>query len=576
MRGSTFRLAVAAGLLAVSAASGRAAEYTWNGGGAFGIWSDAANWGGTVPASDLANTQIRLADTTNTATVLDAGLPTSGSPAAFELHRLTFATGGGPFTITQGAGGPPLRISGAASGTAGGITVESGNASNIAINAPITISGSGSHTWVHDGTGLLMISGPVTQAGPGFTIGGSGDYAITGAISSVPASNGITFTGTGTKTLSGANTYTGVTNILSGTVKLAGGADRLPISTGVQLGSPGGTPVGTLDLNGQSQTLAGLTTVNGDANNRVVSTAAGAVPTLTAKWTFGSQTFNGTLGGPGGNAFGLQVLTGASAGFTLTRANTYTGDTTIAGGTLKLSGDGSIANSRTITAGPTSASGATLDVSTTGANALTGGANFDATTGRFALAAGQKLQGAGRGTIGGVTVRAGSAIQGGVDSAIGTLTVSGPLTVNAAAGDAGGTIRVYVRDNAGSVTSSRITVAGVGNALDFADVTPGVSRFRIDLWDAGGLQMGKPYGVILATASNGFRRNGAAAAFTTDDFVLTSPDVPSFANVSLVNAGAELMLTFTPVPEPAAVLTAAVLGLAGLGRARRGFRQCEK
>jgi MYXO-CTERM domain-containing protein len=294
----------------------------------------------------------------------------------------------------------------------------------------------------------------------------------------------------------------------------------------------------------------------------VVSTAAGAVPTLTVK-QFGTRTFDGTLGGAGGDNFGLQFYgDGSSPGsLALTRANTYAGNTTVSRGTLKLTGSGSFANSRTITVGPTSSSGAQLDVST-----VTGGANFDAATGRFALAAGQRLQGAGRGLTGGVTVRAGSVIQGGVDSTIGTLTLTGSSTVNAATGTDGGTIRVYVRDNAGTVTSSRITISGA-NTLDFANVG-GENKFRIDLRDAGGLQMGKSYGIVLATAGGGFLRNGAAASFTTDDFLLTSPDVTSFSNVSLVNAGGELVLNFTPVPEPAAVLAAAGLGLAGLRRRR--------
>jgi autotransporter-associated beta strand protein len=556
----TIRLVVVAGLFTVLTATGRAAEYTWTGGWTTQNWSEAANWVGTVPASDLANTQIRLAGTTGTATVLDPAMPTSGSPAAFELNRLTFASDSGPFSISWGsASGPPLRLGG------GGIVVESGNASNLAINVPLSVSGTGSHTWVHDGTGLLTVGGSVTIGGPAVSIGGSGDYAFTGAISG--NINGITFTGTGTKTLSGVNTYSGLTTILNGTVKLAGGSDRLPTGTSVRLGSATAPGTGTLDLNGRSQTILEVTTQNGDANNRVVSTAAGAIPTLTVK-QFGTRTFDGTLGGAGGDNFGLQFYgDGTSPGsLTLSRANTYAGDTTVSRGTLKLTGTGSFANSRTITVGPTSSSGAQLDVTTgSGGSTLTGGANFDATTGRFALAAGQRLQGAGRGTLGGVTVRAGSVIQGGVDSAIGTLTVGGSSTVNAAAGDDGGTIRVYVRDNAGTVTSSRITISGASTTLDFANVG-GENRFRIDLRDAGGLQMGKSYGIVLATAGGGFRRNGGTATFTTDDFLLTSPDVPSFTNVSLVDNGAELRLFFTPVPEPAAVLAVAGLGLAGLRR----------
>src|SRR5204863_6405007 len=53
--------------------------------------------------------------------------------------------------------------------------------------------------------------------------------------------------GAGTWVLAGANTYTGNTTIANGTLKLAGGNDRLPTSTSVTLGD-GGNNSGILEL----------------------------------------------------------------------------------------------------------------------------------------------------------------------------------------------------------------------------------------------------------------------------------------------------------------------------------------
>lgn len=535
--------------------------YNWTG-GAFpdGSWSAAANWGGTAPLSDIDNTILRFDGTTNTTTVVDAGLPTSGTPPAFEAFQLTFAATAGAFNITQGTGGPILRMGGGG----GGIVVAVGNTNNQSIDVPISVSGTGGHGWANNGTGLLTVSGAVTLSGVAFTIGGSGNTLVSGAIGSTGAFNGLSYSGSGTLTLSGANTYSGLTIINgSGTLRLAGGADRLPTGTTIQFNL-----AGVVDLNGQNQQVAGLTTFVGSAA-RVVNTAGGPATTFTVA-PASSQTYAGRFGGTGGDNLNLVFTPAVGTTYTLTGAHTYTGTTTITRGTVALTGSGSFANSNTITVGPVPASGAVLN-----ATGLTGGANHDGVNnGRLALATGQTLQGLG-GVSGGVTVQAGSTVQGGVGSTVGTLTVTGPTTINADT-VAGGTLRVWVRDNAGTVTNSQLAVAGAGNDLDFVNVTTGTSRFRIDLRDAGGLQLGTPYTITLATADT-IRRNGVAVSstsgggsFTFDpgDYVLSSPGIAAFDSVSLQAVGGSLQLSFTPVSEPVGLLALAAGGLA-LARSRQ-------
>src|SRR6202020_2279335 len=79
------------------------------------------------------------------------------------------------------------------------------------------------------GTGLLKFTGVNTATGVGIkvmTLQGStaGTGEISGAIIDNSATNttGITKAGTGTWTLSGANTYTGATNVITGTLVVSG------------------------------------------------------------------------------------------------------------------------------------------------------------------------------------------------------------------------------------------------------------------------------------------------------------------------------------------------------------------
>ena len=95
---------------------------------------------------------------------------------------------------------------------------------------------------------------------------------------------------------------------------------------------------------------------------------------------------------------------------TLSNNNTYTGDTTVTAGTLKLStaGNNNIANSAKIVVG----GGAFLDVSTV--------------AGGFQVVSGQTLGGSGTVTGGNVTVNAGGTLAPG--ASVGTLTTSNDLT----------------------------------------------------------------------------------------------------------------------------------------------------
>ncbi|HEY5314077.1 MAG TPA: autotransporter-associated beta strand repeat-containing protein, partial [Pirellulales bacterium] len=148
-----------------------------------------------------------------------------------------------------------------------------------------------------------------------------------------------------TQILTGANTYTGNTIVTSGTLAIGVADDRLPTGTTLVLGSATGNPSGTFDLAGFNQTVAGLTTAGSGTSNQVVNSGAGT-PNLTVSVASGTDTFSGLLGGTGSqNSF---ALVKQSAGtLALTGDNTYTGGTTINGGTVQIDNINSLGASGT-------------------------------------------------------------------------------------------------------------------------------------------------------------------------------------------------------------------------------------
>ncbi|MFK2931121.1 autotransporter-associated beta strand repeat-containing protein [Dyella agri] len=200
------------------------------------------------------------------------------------------------------------------------------------------VSGSGSLTQA--GTGTLTLTGNNTYTG-GTTIsagtlqlgnGGTtgwvvGDVTDNGSLvfdrsdnmsfaGVVSGSGSLTQAGTGTLTLTGGNTYAGITKISAGTLALTG--------NGSVASSSGVNDTGTFDILGTSNgtTIASL---SGDGTVMLGS------KTLTL--SNAADTFGGVISGTGGLTLtgGTEILTGA---------NTYTGGTAISDGTLQLGGGG--------------------------------------------------------------------------------------------------------------------------------------------------------------------------------------------------------------------------------------------
>ena len=243
---------------------------------------------------------------------------------------------------------------------------------------------------------------------------------------------------------------------------------------------------GTLEV-GNASTLAGGTftaAIENDATFKYNSSSA--------------QTISGVISGTG-------ALTKDNSGnLTLSGANTYSGNTSVSGGTLALSAaDNNIANSAAIDV----ASGATLDVS-----GITNG---------FALASGQTLSGAGT-VLGDMTISLGGVISPG--NSPGTA-ITGAQTWND-----GGSYLWEINDMAGTKgDDSGWDWLDISGSLDLTNLSAGGFTIDIDslagalAGDAAGFDTwtkGNPgdvdYSFIIATASGGI------TDFSADKFSLDS------------------------------------------------------
>src|SRR5262249_3404891 len=127
---------------------------------------------------------------------------------------------------------------------------------------------------------------------------------------------------------------TGSTTINGGTLKL-GISNALSSSTKLIFANTAGA---IFNLNGNTQTSSGLS--GGGKKGSNVSLGAGTL-TLTEGTT---ETYAGILSGTGNFTLG----TGSTGTLTLSGNNTYTGSTTINGGTLKLGISNALSSSTTL------------------------------------------------------------------------------------------------------------------------------------------------------------------------------------------------------------------------------------
>ena len=146
---------------------------------------------------------------------------------------------------------------------------------------------------------------------------------------------GLTKLGAGTLALNfpAIQNYAGATTVEQGTLQLAFGfpstTNSLPVQTHLVMGNASDTGSATLDLHGFDQEIGALSS-DGTTMSRVVTNSA-ALKTLTVN-QFSNTVYGGQLTG------NLNLTKLGLGTLTLTGENTYSGSTTINGGTLKVDG----------------------------------------------------------------------------------------------------------------------------------------------------------------------------------------------------------------------------------------------
>jgi outer membrane autotransporter protein len=203
--------------------------------------------------------------------------------------------------------------------------------------------------------------------------------------------------------LSGVNTYTGSTTINAGATLSLSGTGSIATSSGVNIAGPGAT----FDISGSSggQTIKDLAGVTG-------STIELGGNSLTAG-TANSTSFAGIIQSTGAPGSLIKQGTGT---LTLSNTNTYTGATTVNGGTLSVTGDISSSSGVTINAGGTLAGFGTVPTTTVNAGGAlapsNGGAGALTVAGGLTFVSGSFFapQNATSATVTGVATLAGTAM----------------------------------------------------------------------------------------------------------------------------------------------------------------------
>ena len=458
-----------------------------------------------------------------------------GGSVTFGGGTLQFGTSGVTYTnaITGSGSSVILFDSAANSGTLSGDIYASntGGLTKVGVGV-VTLSGSNGFTGVTTiSAGTLSLGSANALAGGGSVTFGGGTLqfgtsevtytnAITGSGTSVIlldsntnggtlsgniyANNtgGLTKVGAGTLSLSGSNSYSGVTAVGTGVLRVMHGfalgatTDGTTVSDGAALELFGGITIGAEALtlagtglggNGALRNISGNNTYGGPITLGAATSIQSDAGTLTLDVTSGnavSGAFGLTFAGGGNIAVSAPLALGggglikAGTGLlVLSGSNVFTGGLTLNAGTVRL-GNSAALNSgapNTVTFGSGVPSGTTLQLN---GNAVTvSGVVTDATVGSPVIENGSATSGtltvnqaSGTSTFAGVMQDgAGGGSLSLVKSGTGILALLGANTFTGATSVTAGTVQLV---GAGALTSGNIAV-GSGATLDVTGVTGG-------------------------------------------------------------------------------------------------------
>jgi autotransporter-associated beta strand protein len=341
----------------------------------------------TAPTpSDGAHVQLGAVGgttVTGTGTFVKSGAGVLALDGQGGNHAVTFNMTGGLIDIQGGT----LRNG----GWGGGIWGSNLASMNVATGAMFDLWG-GQSVVVDALTGGGTVDSTSFGDTQTLTVGANNSSGtFSGVFQNTTGSLGLIKTGSGTQTLTGANTYTGATTVSAGTLKLTnttnGATGTLAVGSSITVNS-GGTLLGSgFNALGHSSTHAGdLLTINkggtllvdagtvlsmpyalnvvggtiasvdgghpdfgtiyyASTSGTFTSAIDGTAATISAQnFNLQGAQFNVVQGGGAvdlnvtGNLTGVALVKNGNGTMVLSNANTYTGATTINGGTLKLQG----------------------------------------------------------------------------------------------------------------------------------------------------------------------------------------------------------------------------------------------
>ena len=422
------------------------------------------------------------------------------------------ATGGNPFSfnvasglnITLGANfsggstgltklGPGVLTLSGTTSTYGGVTNIAGG--TLAVTSAVNLS---PNTTID----VAVLSGASTSLSNFLAISNVSNYSIA---NSITGPGNFQKSGTFMVTLTGNNSYTGSTNISSGTLRV-GNATALGSTANIAFGTT--TPTPTLDLNGFNASVGSMSGAGSVTNS-------GATPTVLTITTGGSTAFTGNISN-GASSTSLNVnLASSAASFNMstatsgTLASGYTGSTNLGNGVLFIGANSLKANN------PIIFNGGTLGFTTQPTNDPS--VNFTAVNGNgFSFNVGGTAyvtlsNGLTDGSNGATSVT-----MGGTGTLIlaGTNTYSGPTAINS------GTLAFpTIASLPPGITANGIYVAGTsGSANGAFGIGNNTSNFSFSL------------------PGSGVSGPGALAKIGTDTVTLTGTN-NTYTGFTIVNQG---------------------------------------
>jgi fibronectin-binding autotransporter adhesin len=419
-----------------------------------------------------------------------ATLRSSASFTVNATRGITIGSGGGTISANGGALtiAAPLAGSGNTATATGASAVILQNTSGTATNVNWDFAANSGVRAFFEGTNALGTGSVRVRSGVKLTSQSMTTGTVTNAVT-LDNGAGLTARQTG-----GAQTYTNVT---------------LPTS-------------GALVLNSDDQTTAALTIATGAslAGDLTLNTTQGGSNAV------GDVFLSGVFSGAGGL---VKIGTGTSGRVVLGGANTYTGNTTINTGTLRLGTGGSIANSGTIS--------------------VASGAVFDTNAG-LSLAAARWLMGSG--TVLGNVSSLGT-IAPGISGSAGTLSFANNLSLDSGSllsyGLSGTTTTVGGGINDLSAVTGNLSLDGTLNVSEI-----GVGSF------------------LSATQGNTWRLFTYAGTLTNNGLSLGSTPTLSSGLSFAVDTSTPNEVNLIVVPEPAATGAAVLgVGLVAFARMRRRY-----